>query len=60
MGVSLESGRAWDRRDAYKSGVHRQGMSLYLGADTAIGPIYAALLHSPRIGPTVMLFVGRP
>jgi NTE family protein len=35
-------------------------MSVYLGADTAIGPIYAALLHSPRIGPTVMLFVGRP
>jgi NTE family protein len=60
LGVSLESGRAWDRRDAFASGVNRHGASLYIGADTAIGPVYAALLHSPRIGPTLMVFVGRP
>jgi NTE family protein len=60
LGVSLESGRAWDRKDAFASGVRRLGASVYLGADTAIGPVYAALLHSPRVGPTVMMFIGRP
>ena len=60
LGFSLETGRAWDRRDAFASGVNRRGASLYIGADTAIGPVYAAVLHSPRVGPTLMLFVGRP
>jgi NTE family protein len=60
LGASFETGRAWDRRDAFATAVTRRGASLYLGADTALGPVYVALLHSPRIGPTVMVFVGRP
>jgi len=60
LGVSLEAGQAWDRLKEFGSVRTRAGASLYLGADTALGPVYGAVLHSPRVGPTVMLFVGRP
>ncbi|MBH1987569.1 MAG: patatin-like phospholipase family protein [Burkholderiales bacterium] len=60
LGVSLEAGQAWDRLKDFGSVRTRAGTSLYLGADTALGPVYGAVLHSPRTGPTVMLFVGRP
>ncbi len=60
LGVSLEAGQAWDRLRDFGAAKARTGASLYLGADTAVGPVYGAILHSPRIGPTVMLFVGRP
>ena len=60
LGVSFEAGQAWDRLEDANRGRKRTGASLYLGADTALGPVYGALLHSPRVGTTVMLFVGRP
>jgi NTE family protein len=59
-GTSLEVGNAWQRPRDVWLGRKRTGISLYLGADTAIGPVYTAILHSPGVGPTVMLFVGRP
>jgi NTE family protein len=59
-GTSLEVGNAWQRPRDMWTGAKKTGFSLYLGADTAIGPIYTAILHSPGVGPTLMLFVGRP
>ncbi len=60
LGTSVEAGNAWERPQDVGQGRKRTGMSLYLGADTALGPVYAAIVHSPIVGPTVMLFVGRP
>lgn len=41
-------------------GAKKLGASIYLGGDTAFGPVYLAADTSPKIGPTLMLFVGRP
>ena len=60
LGSSVEVGNAWARPQEVWRGPLRSSYSVYLGADTALGPIYAAVVHSPTIGPTVMLFVGRP
>lgn len=60
LGSSFEVGNAWDKPEDIGRGKKRTGMSLYLGADTAFGPVYAAIVNSPIVGPTIMLFVGRP
>lgn len=60
VGTSLEVGNAWSRPADLGAGRLRKGMSLYLGADTAFGPVYGAVAYSPRIGSTLMIFVGRP
>ncbi len=60
LGTSIEAGNAWGHPQDLGHGRKKTGMSLYLGADTALGPVYAAIVHSPVVGPTVMLFVGRP
>lgn len=59
-GTSIEVGNAWRKPQDLWDGSKKTGMSLYLGADTAIGPVYAAVLNSPGVGATLMLFVGRP
>ena len=60
VGTSLEAGNAWDRPRDVWHGAKKLGMSAYVGADTAFGPVYLAVGASPKIGPTVMIFVGRP
>jgi len=60
MGTSLEVGNTWSEARRVGQGHKRKGMSLYLGADTAFGPVYWSLVNSPGVGSTIMLFVGRP
>ncbi|HEX5357005.1 MAG TPA: patatin-like phospholipase family protein [Aquabacterium sp.] len=60
FGSSFEVGNAWERPEDIGRGKKRTGLSLYLGADTAFGPVYGAIVNSPVVGPTLMLFVGRP
>lgn len=60
IGGSVEVGNAWQRPQDFWHGGKKTGFSLYLGADTAMGPVYTAISHSPGVGPTLMLFVGRP
>ena len=60
LGTSLEVGNAWDRPNGLGAGKLRKGTSLYLGADTAIGPFYTAVVYSPGVGPGLMIFLGRP
>ena len=60
LGASLEAGNAWQQREEVGEGRLKLGGSLYIGADTAIGPVYGALGYSPARGSTLMLFVGRP
>ncbi|MCA0176668.1 MAG: patatin-like phospholipase family protein [Proteobacteria bacterium] len=61
-GASLEAGQAWRRSDQANLdlGSWRGGASLYLGADTNIGPMYLALVFAPRGDAGLMLFIGRP
>ena len=59
-GGSLELGNAWTRRQDMRLGDLRVGSSLFLGADTGLGPIYLSLVHAPRGFTGVYFFLGRP
>ncbi|WP_342129293.1 patatin-like phospholipase family protein [Hydrogenophaga sp. OTU3427] len=59
-GGSLELGNAWPRGSAMRLRDLRLGSSLFLGADTAVGPVYLALVHAPRGFTGVYFFLGRP
>ncbi len=60
VGATLEAGNAWvDRRDVRLSGL-RTGMSLYLGADTGVGPLYVGLTYAPNGQAGLALSIGRP
>ena len=60
MGASLEAGNAWDDRSQLSLTHLRGGGSLYLGADTGIGPMYLGLTYAPRGELGIALFIGRP
>ncbi len=60
LGATLEAGNAWlQRGDVALSGL-RAGMSVFLGADTGIGPLYFGITHAPRGQTGLALFIGRP
>jgi NTE family protein len=60
VGATLEAGNVWtDRRAVDGSGL-RTGGSLYLGADTGIGPLYLGLTYAARGRAGLALFIGRP
>ena len=60
FGASLEAGNAWLQRKDVGLNDLRTGMSVFLGADTGIGPLYFGLTHAPRGSTGVSLFIGRP
>jgi NTE family protein len=60
LGGTFELGNAWARRSDARASDLRSGMSLYLGADTGIGPLYFGLTHAPRGTTGLALFLGRP
>jgi NTE family protein len=60
LGGSVEAGKAWQQWSRAKEASWRTGNSLYIGADTALGPVYAAIGNAQGVRPTFMLFVGRP
>lgn len=60
FGGTLEAGNAWaDRRELSLRGL-RTGASVYLGADTGIGPMYLGLTWAPKGQAGLALFIGRP
>jgi len=59
-GATLEAGNAWQSREDIRAGALRTGMSLFVGADTGLGPLYFALTHAPLGQTGVVLFIGRP
>ena len=60
VGATLEAGNAWaDRHQMRLSGL-RGGSSLYLGADTGIGPMYLGLTWAPQGEAGLSLLIGRP
>ena len=60
VGGSLEAGNAWQRRDQVSLGDLRLAASIFIGADTGIGPLYVALGRAPKGGSALYLFIGRP
>ena len=60
MGASLEAGNAWQDRSQISLARLRTGGSVYLGADTGIGPMYLGLTYAPQGELGVALFIGRP
>lgn len=59
-GGSIEAGNAWDRREDVSLGDLRLGSSLFVGADTGLGPLYLALMRAPKGHTGVYLLLGRP
>lgn len=60
VGGSLELGNAWARREDISLSRLRTGMSLFVGADTGMGPLYLGLTYAPRGSTGLVLFIGRP
>lgn len=59
-GGSLELGNAWTDRRNVTLGDLRSGSSLFVGADTGVGPLYLSLVHAARGYTGIYLFLGRP
>jgi NTE family protein len=60
VGASLEAGNAWATRKEMSLGDLRSGASLYLGADTGIGPMFLGLTWAPQGEAGLALLIGRP
>jgi len=60
VGTSIEAGNAWlDYHDLRLTGL-RYGGSVFLGADTGLGPMYLGLTWAPRGEAGLALVIGRP
>ena len=57
---TLEAGNAWTRRQDLSLSDLRTGSSLFMGADTSVGPLYFGVTYAPRGHSGVYLFLGRP
>lgn len=60
VGASLEAGNAWGQGEKVALGQLRWAGSLFVGADTGLGPLYLGLGHAPARGTALYLFIGRP
>ena len=60
LGASFEAGNAWLRRSQVRLSDLRTSGSLFLGADTGIGPMYLGLTTAPGGTTGIMFFIGRP
>ena len=57
-GITLEKGNAWDNRSEMSFGNSLEAGSLWLGADTAIGPVYLAYGAAEGGRNSVYVFLG--
>ena len=60
VGGTVEAGQVWVDRSAMSLSDLRAGFSLFIGADTGIGPLYLGLTYAPRGHLGLALFIGRP
>jgi NTE family protein len=60
LGGTLEAGNAWLQRSQISPYDLRGSASVFLGADTAIGPMYLGLVSAPGGTTGLMFFIGRP
>jgi NTE family protein len=59
-GLTLEAGNVWNTRDEFGLDDLRYSGSLFLGAETPIGPIYLAVGHSDSGDTAAYFYVGNP
>ena len=59
-GASLEAGNVWNFRDDIALDDLRYSASVYIGADTPVGPVYFAVGHSDSGDNAVYFYVGDP
>jgi NTE family protein len=59
-GASVELGNAWAERSSVRWRDLRSGASLFVGADTGLGPFYLGLTWAPQGSTGVYLQLGRP
>ena len=60
VGATVEAGNCYASRDALRAESLRAGISVFVGADTGLGPLYLGLTHAPRGRTGVVLFICRP
>jgi NTE family protein len=60
VGGTLEAGNAWRQSTEINVRHLKTSQSLYVGADTGLGPIYLALVHGKGQSTGVYLYMGRP
>lgn len=60
VGATAEVGNAWADIASLKRGKVKTGYSLYVGADTGMGPMYVSLVHAPQGRTGLYVFIGRP
>lgn len=60
VGGTLEVGKVWNQTADRNLGKAKLGMSVYVGADTVLGPVYFGLVHAPRQDTGLYLMIGRP
>lgn len=60
IGGTLDAGNTWGVGTRLKLGDLRYGGSLFVGADTALGPFYVAIGASQGGQEAIYLFLGRP
>lgn len=60
VGGTLEVGKVWNQSADRSLGHAKLGMSVYVGADTVLGPVYFGLVHAPRQDTGLYLMIGRP
>ena len=60
LGGTLEAGNAWLQRAEVSLRDLRAGSSLFVGADTGLGPMYIGLTYAPGGSTGVVFFIGRP
>jgi len=59
-GMTLEAGNAWATRTAVRGDELRWGGSLFVGADTGLGPLYLGVTGAPKGSAGLYLLLGRP
>ncbi|MFC1720293.1 patatin-like phospholipase family protein [Pseudomonadota bacterium] len=59
-GFTLEAGNVWDRNQDISFGDLRYSASVFVGADTPIGPVYFAYGRNDDGGNAVYFYVGNP
>ncbi|MEN9420344.1 MAG: hypothetical protein RI988_3965 [Pseudomonadota bacterium] len=60
VGGTIERGNAWLQRADISLRDLRTGSSLFVGADTGLGPMYLGLTYAPRGTAGLVFFIGRP
>jgi NTE family protein len=60
VGATLEAGNVWMEHGQVSLSNLRVGNSLFLGADTGLGPMYLGITHAPGGSTGLVFFIGRP